>query len=224
MAADPGLGENQATSTLASVDAESAEWLRTLGGARAEREAAVERLHAILLRVAGNEVRRRAPRLRLSGPELDDVAHQAAADALLALIAKLGQFRGESRFTTWAYKFAVLEVSVKLGRHFWRDPGVPLEGEDWERLPGRFGFDPAERLEWRDLVAALRRAVHEELTERQRQVFVAIVLKGVPPDALAVELGTNRNAVYKTMFDARRKLRAALVARGYLDIGTSRRS
>ncbi|KAA9379169.1 sigma-70 family RNA polymerase sigma factor [Microbispora cellulosiformans] len=222
MAADPGHGENQAT--LASVDAESAEWLRTLGGAGAEREAALERLHAILLRVAGNEVRRRAPRLRLSGPELDDVAHHAATDALLAVTAKLGQFRGESRFTTWVYKFAVLEVSAKLGRHFWREPGVPLEGEDWERLPDRFGFDPAERLEWHDLLAALRRAVDEELTERQRRVFVAIVLKGVPADALAVELGTNRNAVYKMMFDARRKLRAALVARGYLDIGTSRRS
>ncbi len=222
MAADPGLGENQATP--ASGDEESAEWLRTLGGAGVEREAAVERLHAILLRVAGSEVRRRAPRLRLAGPELDDVAHQAAADALLAVIAKLGEFRGESRFTTWAYKFAVLEVSAKLGRHFWRNPGVSLEGEDWERLPDRFGFDPAERCERHDLLATLRRAVDEELTERQRQIFVAIVLKGVPTDALAVELDTNRNAIYKAMFDARRKLRAALVARGYLDIGTSRRS
>ncbi|GLX11243.1 sigma-70 family RNA polymerase sigma factor [Microbispora sp. NBRC 16548] len=222
MAADPGLGDDQATP--ASGDAESAEWLRTLGGAGVEREAAVERLHAILLRVAGNEVRRRAPRLRLAGPELDDVAHQAAADALLAVIAKLGEFRGESRFTTWAYKFAVLEVSAKLGRHFWRNPGVSLEGEDWERLPDRFGFDPAERCERHDLLATLRRAVDEELTERQRQIFVAIVLKGVPTDALAVELDTNRNAIYKAMFDARRKLRAALVARGYLDIGTSRRS
>ncbi|NJP27786.1 sigma-70 family RNA polymerase sigma factor [Microbispora sp. SCL1-1] len=222
MAADHGLGQHQAT--LASADAESAEWLRTLGGAGAEREAAVERLHAILLRVAGNEVRRRAPRLRLSGPELDDMAHQAAADALLAVIAKLGQFRGESRFTTWAYKFAVLEVSAKLGRHFWRDPGVPLEGEDWERLPDRFEFDPAERSERRALVDALRRAVDEELTERQRHIFVTIVLQGVPSDAVAVELGTNRNAIYKAMFDVRRKLRAALVAQGFLDIGTARRS
>lgn len=223
MAADHGPGRHQAT-TLASADAESAEWLRTLGGAGAEREAAVERLHAILLRVAGNEVRRRAPRLRLFGPELDDVAHQAAADALLAITAKLDQFRGESRFTTWAYKFAVLEVSAKLGRHFWRDPGVSLEGEDWERLPDRFGFDPAERSEGRDLLDALHRAVGEELTERQRRIFVAIVLEGVSSDAVAVELGTNRNAIYKAMFDARRKLRAALVARGYLDIGTARRS
>ncbi|MBD3147786.1 RNA polymerase sigma factor [Microbispora bryophytorum] len=222
MAVDPGLGDNQAT--LASVDPESAEWLRTLRGTGVEREAAVERLHAILLRVASNEVRRRAPRLRLAGPELDDVAHQAAADALLAVTAKLGGFRGESRFTTWVYKFAVLEVSAKLGRHFWCDPRVSLEGEDWERLPDRFGFDPAERSERHDLLDALRRAVDEELTERQRQIFVAIVLKGVPADALAVELGTNRNAIYKTMFDARRKLRAVLVARGYLDIGTSRRS
>ncbi|GGO13003.1 DNA-directed RNA polymerase sigma-70 factor [Microbispora rosea subsp. aerata] len=222
MAGDRDIGGAQATH--ASLDAESAEWLRTLGGTGAEREAALERLHAILLRVAGNEVRRRAPRLRLSGPELDDVAHQAAADALLAVTAKLDQFRGESRFTTWAYKFAVLEVSAKLGRHFWRDPGVPLEGEDWERLPDRFGFDPAERSEWRDLLAALRRAVDEELTERQRRIFDAIVLKGVPGDALAVELGTNRNAIYKAMFDARRKLRAALVAQGFLDIGIRGRS
>jgi len=116
-----------------------------------------------------------------------------------------------------------LEVSAKIGRHFWRDPGVRLEGEDWERLPNRFGFDPARESEWRDLLAALRRAVEEELTARQRRIFVAIVLTGVPLDALALELGSNRNAIYKTMFDARRKLRAALAANGYVDHDMSRR-
>jgi RNA polymerase sigma-70 factor (ECF subfamily) len=58
--------------------------------------------------------------------------------------------------------------------------------------------------------------VDDELTPRQRQVFVAIVLNDVPLDALALELASNRNAIYKMLFDARRKLRAALAANGYL--------
>lgn len=207
----------------ASFDAETAEWVRALRGPEPERQAAVARLHAMLLRVARKEVSRRGPRWGITGPELDDLAHQAAADALLAITAKIDGFRGESRFTTWAYKFVVLEVSSKLGRHFWRNPPVPLDSEEWERLPDRFGFDPARESEWRDLLAALRSAVEEQLTERQRRIFVALVLNGVPLDALTVELGTNRNAVYKTMFDARRKLRAALAAKGYVEDDMVRR-
>ena len=188
------------------------------------REAALARLHEMLLRIAQGEARRRSPRLQLTGPELDDLAYQAAADALIAITGKLGQFRGESRFTTWAYKFVVFEVSGKIGRHFWRRPSVPFDAEDWDRLPGRFGFDPAQEAEWRDLLAALRRAVDEELTARQRRVFVAIVLNGVPLDTLVIEMTSNRNTIYKTLFDARRKLRAALAANGYLDDDSPRRS
>jgi RNA polymerase sigma-70 factor (ECF subfamily) len=197
-------------------DGESAEWLRTLGATGSRREQALARLHELLLRVARAELRRRGARLRIAGPELDDLAHQAAADALLAITGKLGQFRGESRFTTWAYKFVIFEISAKIGRHFWQRPTVPMEAEDWDRLPDRFGMGPAEHAQWQGLISALRRAVEEELTERQRRVFVAIALNGVPLDALVVELGSSRNAIYKTMFDARRKLRAALVANGYL--------
>ena len=198
------------------VDPESVEWLGALAGEGRQREAALGRLHEMLLRVAQRECRRRGPRLRITGPELEDLAYQAAADALVAIIGKLGQFRGESRFTTWAYKFVIFEVSTKVGRHFWRNPGVPLEAEDWDRLPDQFGFEPAREAEWRDLLAALRRAVDTELTSRQRQVFVAIVVNAVPLDALVVELGSNRNAIYKTLFDARRKLRAVLAANGYM--------
>jgi DNA-directed RNA polymerase specialized sigma24 family protein len=96
------------------------------------------------------------------------------------------------------------------------DPTVPLEAGDWDRLPDRFGPDPARESEWRDLVRALRRAVAEELTEHQRRVFTAIAVDGVPLDALVAELRSSRNALYKTMFDARRKLRACLVANGFL--------
>ena len=195
-----------------------------LAGAGPRREAALARLHEMLVRIARGEIRRRSPRLQLTGPELDDVAYQAAADALIAITGKLGQFRGESRFTTWAYKFVIFEVSAKVGRHFWRHPSVPLDAEDWDRLPGRFGFDPAQEAEWRDLLAALHRAVDEELTARQRRIFVAVVLNNVPLDSLVIEMASSRNAIYKALFDARRKLRAALAANGYLPDDRSRRS
>jgi len=209
---------------VAGLDADSAQWLRVLAGTGPEREEALARLHGLLVRIARGEVARRGPRLRLTGPELDDLAYQAAADALVAITGKLGRFRGESRFTTWAYKFVIFEVSAKIGRHFWRRPGVPFDAEDWERLPDRFGLDPAHEAEWRDLLAALHRAVDEKLTPRQRRIFVAIVLNGVPLDTLVIEMASNRNAIYKTLFDARRKLRAALVANGYIGDDGWRRS
>ena len=205
-------------------EAEPEDGVRALSAEGAEREQGAVRLHEVLLRAARAETRRRSGQLRISGPELDDLAHQAAADAVVAVIAKIGEFRGESRFTTWAYKFVIFEVSAKIGRHFWRQPRVPMEAADWERLPDRFGLDPARESEWRDLARALRQAVEEELTEHQRRVFIAIAVNGVPLDALVAELGSSRNAIYKTMFDARRKLRACLVANGYLPENPVRRS
>lgn len=207
----------------AELDPDSAEWLRSLGGSARESDAAQIRLHALLLHIARSEVRRRSGQLKISGPELDDIAHQAANDALMAIIAKIGQFRGDSRFTTWAFKFVMFEVSTKIGRHFWRNPTVPIDAAHWERLPDRLALDPAQETEWRELVAALHRLIDTVLTDRQRRIFVSIVLNEVPVDALAAELGSNRNAIYKALFDARRKLRAALVANGYLDNSTSRR-
>ena len=198
------------------LDAESAGWVQALAGAGPGREAALVRLHAMLVGIARGEVARRGPRLRIAGPELDDLAYQAAADALVAITGKIGQFRGESRFTTWAYKFVIFEVSAKIGRHFWRHPAVALEAGDWDRLPGWFGADPARQAEWGDLFAALRRAVDAELTPRQREVFVAIVLHDVPLDTLVLHLGSSRNAIYQVLFAARRKLRAAMAASGYL--------
>lgn len=178
----------------------------------------------MLLRVAFHELSRRRSQLgSIGGPELEDLAHQAADDALISIMKRLDDFRGLSRFTTWAYKFVMFEVSAKIGRHFWRTPPIAFDTEDWDRLPDRFGFDPAQASERRDFVRAVRQAVDEDLTEHQRQIFVTIVLDGVPLDALAERLGSSRNAIYKTMFDARRKLRASLVANGYLDDEAVRR-
>jgi RNA polymerase sigma-70 factor (ECF subfamily) len=220
----PGNNTMPEAAVSARLDAESTRWVQALTGPGAAREAALARLHELLLRIARRELARRGPRLAVTGPELDDLAYQAAADALLAITGKVGQFRGESRFTTWAYKCVILEVSAKIGRHFWRHPAVPLGAEQWERLPDRFSFDPAREAEWRDLAAAVRRAVDTELTPRQREVFVAIVVNGVPLDALVVSLGSSRGAIYKVMFDARRKLRAVLAANGYLPDDSARDS
>ena len=99
------------------MDAESREWLRLLHSTYPRRESEIARLHEQLLRAAHNEVRRR--HTRITGVELDDIAQQAASDATVAVLAKLATFRGDSRFTTWAYKFVILEVASKLGRHYW---------------------------------------------------------------------------------------------------------
>jgi RNA polymerase sigma-70 factor (ECF subfamily) len=200
----------------ARLDEESAEWLRILAATGAERDVGLERLHKRLLRVALHEVHRRSAGTAITGPELEDIAHQAVSDAMVAILAKLDTFRGDSRFTTWTYKFVILEISNKISRHYWRNPPVLLDEEDWDRLPDRFGLSPTAAAEAADLLAAVRRAVNETLTDHQRRMFLAIVLNGVPLDAMVARLGVNRNSIYKTIFDARRKIRAFLTANGYL--------
>jgi hypothetical protein len=111
------------------LDEGSSAWLRRLGAVGAQRRAAERELHVRLVRIALAEVRRRAASTPVGGRELEDVAHQAADDAVLAILAKLADFRGESRFTTWAYRFVILEVSAKLGRHYWRRPPVALDAQ-----------------------------------------------------------------------------------------------
>ena len=133
----------------------------------------------------------------------------------MAIKAKVADFRGESRFTTWAYRFVMFEVSTKIGRHFWRHHVIDLDDAGWERLPDVRSAAPHRAAEERELFTVLRRAIENDLTDLQRRVFVAIALNEVPMDAFARELGSNRNAVYKTLFDARRKLRAILADAGH---------
>jgi RNA polymerase sigma-70 factor (ECF subfamily) len=210
----PPSPEIAAEQAAANVDDESRSWLRRLGGAGPEREAAVAELHRLLLRAARFEISRREAALsHLRGGDLDDLAHQSADDALVAVLAKLDGFRGESRFTTWAYKFALLEAAVKVRRRAWQGREIPLEEEGWKRLsdPGEAGR-PAEEAE---LLAAVREEIESSLSERQRAVLVAVTLNDVPIDVLAERLDSTRGALYKTLHDARRNLRAALGARGF---------
>jgi RNA polymerase sigma-70 factor (ECF subfamily) len=183
-----------------------------------EREEALERLHDLLLRAAHGEARRRRDLVQVGGVELDDICQQAADDAVVAVMGKLDTYRGASLFTTWAYKFVLLDISVKLRRHAWGGRAIPTPDDDptWDRLAQGAG-EADSRLESLDLVRALRKAVAEELTPRQREVFVAVVLNEVPGDVLAARLGSTRGAIYKTVHDARRKLRRHLEDRGYID-------
>ena len=196
-----------------SASAESRAWLAALRGQGADRERAVTELHGLLLRAARFELnRRRAALSYVRGEELDDIAMQAADDALMAVLAKLDDFRGESRFTTWAYKFALLEAGVKLRRRAWQGREVLLEPDGWVRFADH-SHSAHEDLEQTELFGALRDAIEETLTPHQRQVFSALALNEVPVDVLAERLGATRGALYKTLHDARRKLRGELAAR-----------
>ncbi|MDQ3881232.1 MAG: sigma-70 family RNA polymerase sigma factor [Chloroflexota bacterium] len=204
--AAPATHERCGSATGSSSELESLGWLRALSGTRHEREAAVERLHALLLRAARFEVARRGG--GRSG-EFDDLATQAADDALVAVMRKLHSYRGESRFTTWAYKFALLEAAVKVRRRAWQGREVPLEADGWAQLADRRGSPDADA-ERSELIAAVCDGIAEALTPHQRTVLVALTLNDVPIDVLADRLGTTRGALYKTLHDARRKLRARL--------------
>ncbi|MET0836880.1 MAG: RNA polymerase sigma factor [Thermoleophilaceae bacterium] len=211
----PRLATSAATSQPDSAQSESREWLRALRATGAERDAAVGRLHDLLLRAARFEVsRRRAALSHVRGEELDDIALQAADDALVAVLAKLGDFRGASRFTTWAYKFALLESGVRLRRRAWQEREVVLEPEAWPLMADP-GQSPQSQSETGELLQALSQAIDSCLTHHQREVLVALTLNGVPIDVLAGRLGTTRGALYKTLHDARRKLRAELAERGF---------
>ena len=192
------------------LDPESRDWLRSLRSDGPERDEAVGRLHELLLRAARFECARRRPTLpHLRGNDLDDIANQAADDALVSVLARLDTFRGASRFTTWAYKFALLEAAVKLRRRAWQGREVPLEPETWG-LFASAGIEPDESAAQSELLATLQQAIAEVLTPHQRRVLVALALNGVPIDVLAERLNTTRGALYKTLHDARRKLRGHL--------------
>jgi RNA polymerase sigma-70 factor, ECF subfamily len=198
-----------------ALDQESAEWLRDLQGNAAAREHAAARLHELLIRVARGEASRRLATLPGRAMEdVDDLCVQAASDALMAVLAKLDSYRGAARFTTWACKFAIFETSTRLRRHAWRQRKVELDNTIWDRLPD--AAPPVlQRLENDQLIVALHRAVQDHLTERQRLIFQSVTLDDVPIDVLAERLGTSRGAIYKTLHDARAKLRRALIEAGH---------
>ncbi len=195
------------------VDRESSVWLERLGSDGREREAAIGELHALLVRAARFEInRRRAAFPQLRGGDQEDLAQQSADDALMAVLGKLGEFRGESRFTTWAYKFALYEAAAQVRKRAWQGREIPLKSEAWPLVADR-GSGPEGDAETDELLGTLRDAIATDLTPHQREVLVALALNEVPIDVLAERLNTTRGALYKALHDARQKLRAGLAAR-----------
>jgi RNA polymerase sigma-70 factor (ECF subfamily) len=197
------------------MDADSEEWLRCLHADGPERDAAIARLHSLLHRAAHFEVARRRPALpHLRGDELDDIATEAADDALVSVLRRLDDFRGASRFTTWAYKFALLEAAVRLRKRAWQGREIPLEPEAWTVFSSA-GLGPDAEAEQSELLVVVRSAIASVLTPHQRHVLVALAVNGVPIDVLAERMNSSRGALYKTLHDARRKLRSHLEERGF---------
>jgi RNA polymerase sigma-70 factor, ECF subfamily len=189
------------------------DWVTALTTPGPVREDALQRLHALLLRAARFQVAR-MPGLRaaVGAAQVDDVVNLAADEAMVAVLGKLTTFEGRSRFTTWAYKFAVLQAAVELRRQAWSRREVPLDAAPplAERRPS-----PDQYAEGADLAAATRDAIERVLTPHQRRIALALIVDQVPIDVLAERLGTTRGALYKTLHDARRKLRLALAAGGH---------
>jgi len=201
--------------TRVLLDSESQAWLDDLRADGPRYHEAVARLRELLVRAARFEIARRRPALpHLRGGELAEIAEEAADEAAVSVLARLDDFRGASRFTTWAYKFALLEAAVKLRRRSWQGRELPLEPESWTLVPSRQP-GPVETAEQSALLAAIQEGIEIVLTPRQRTVLVALALNGVPIDVLSERLDTTRGALYKTVHDARQKLRTHLMTAGF---------
>ena len=197
------------------LDEESREWLHDLRSAGRVRDDAIARLHGLLLRATRFEVSRRRSLLpHVRGNDLDDIAQQAADDALMSVLRRLDDFRGASRFTTWVYKFGLLEAAVKLRKRAWQGRELPLEPETWDIFSSA-GLQPDSEAEQGELLHAVEQAIATVLTPHQREVLVALAVNGVPIDVLAERTDSTRGALYKTLHDARRKLRRHLAERGF---------
>lgn len=156
----------------------------------------------------------------LATQELEQMAQDLAQDATLRVIDNMDKFRGESRFTTWANKIAVRLAISDLRRARYKDFSLDELTADGEILPSSTRIastaepTPEKVAERDDVMEKIELAFKEALTERQYQALVAVALKGIPMDVVAERMGTNRNALYKLIHDARRKLKAHLESQG----------
>ncbi len=194
-------------------------WLSDLQASGPRQGAALSDLRAYLLKGLRAYLTTRSDFANLSPDEHSQMAEDFAQDALLLIQTKLNTFRGESQFTTWAAKVA-LHLAINELRHkrwaHWSLEELTQEGEfEPPFLATSGGFsDPAAEGERSQLMATLNQVIREELTDRQRMAMMALMAEGVPLDVLAKQLGTNRNALYKLMHDARKRLKARLLAQG----------
>ncbi len=190
------------------------DWIRRLSTPGRAYEEAVAQLHGLLLRAAGRQVSRMRETAMLGAARRDEIIHSAADEATVSVLSRLSSFEGRSAFTTWAYKFGILQAGTEVRRAAWRDREINLD--DVPEQPQRMAPSPEGYAEGRDLAQAVRDALRDALTPHQRRVALAVLIDEVPIDVLAERLNINRGALYKTLHDARQRLRAYLSAHDFL--------
>lgn len=199
----------------------NAEWIAAL---RAEDEEQAQALNDLRIRLQRSIYfylsQDRSDLRDLASQELAQMAQDLAQDATLRVLENLDRFRGESRFTTWANKIAIRLAISDLRRARYKDFSLDELTADGDLLPASSRLasatspTPERSAERDDVMQKIELALQEALTERQYQALVAIALKGIPMDVLAERMGSNRNALYKLIHDARRKLKSHLEAQG----------
>ena len=207
---DPSRLEEALTLTSRRDDYD---WLGELTATGAARRDAIRRLHELMLRAARFKLSRMGEASRLGQARADEIVQSSADEAVVAILARLSSFEGRSRFTTWAYKFGILHTATAVRRELWAHTDIDLSSvpEPTSRLG-----DPVAHMEGLALSEALRRCITQSLTPHQQRILIAIAVEGIPIDVIADRLHTSRNTVYKTLHDARRRLREALTAQGYI--------
>ena len=168
------------------------DWIGSLSGAQPVRDEAIRRLHALMVRASRFKLARMGEAYRLGHTRAEELVQSSADDAVVA----------------------ILHTATAVRRELWRHTEDDLSSIP---EPAAQEGDPLEHVEGSALADALRRGIAESLTAHQQRVLVAVALDGVPIDIIADRLGTTRNTVYKTLHDARKRLRAYLITQGYLD-------
>ncbi len=198
----------------------NSEWVRELRAGGEEQAAALDALRAYLVRAARYALHRSRLRLAHNALDLDQLAEDCAQDALLAILGRLPEFRGDSRFTTWVYKFAI-NMALSAARRESRK-SVSLDTlleatshQGWLPEAEAFPGDPERTAHRAEAWAAIHTIMDDDLSERQWRALTAVIVDQVPPDELARHWGATRNAIYKILHDARRTLKTRLEARGF---------
>lgn len=199
------------------------EWLEDLTASGSVQESAIADLRNLLLRTVLFFFSRNGGDFeKLGRDEILQLAEDCAQEALIAVLKHLTDFRGDSKFTTWVYKFGINTALMTSRREKWKNISIDqlLTSEDssepeWMMRDKSPGVAPDQSALQGEVGDILREVIERDLTEKQRQILILIVFNEVPMDEVVRQLSTNRNAIYKLLHDARRKLKSGLQARGF---------
>lgn len=192
-------------------------WLADLHSSDERRDSALDYLHATLQRVLPTALSRYLPP---DTGHFDAFLEDVIQETLMRVMDRLDSFEGRSQFTTWVYKIAIRIALNELRHRKWKEVSLDglEEGATSDEMPSeRFASSdprPESVLERKDAMELVKRIFDEELTPRQRAALTAIGVKGVPMEEVARRMGTNRNALYKMLHDARLRLKGRLEREG----------